>query len=327
LSGDGIWDPVTSVIRWGPYLDGEPRMFTYNAGGASGTYPLSGQVSVNGYSMGTTNVASVQVNANYSGSAPVTNLVACAMDFLTYNLDIDPSPGVVTVASATGTVDWGDGTQSAITGPTMTFEKSYGTAGNYSIVITANWTGYTAATNVSGVATRTDSVQVVTTCGEPQIVTDLSNQVVLAGSTVQFTVSASSSVPMTYQWYFNTNAPIFSPLAFATLTLPDVTPQSAGLYSVVITNAFGSVTSSVASLTVVIPAVNNITRSVDGNVTLNFTGLPNASTRIWATTNLDSPDGWQPIFTNTTTSTNSTWQFIDTNAIGYPCRFYRFSAP
>jgi hypothetical protein len=303
-------------------------LFTYVLGGTSGTYALSGQVSVNGYSMGSIGDASVQVNAQYSGSAPVTNLAACAMDYLTYNVDINPSPGVVTVtAVSNSTVNWGDGTQSAITQPVMTFEKSYGTAGTYPVTITANWTGYTIAMAVSGTATKTDLVQVVTTCLAPQIVTNPSNQVALAGSTVQFTVSASSSVPMTYQWYLNTNTPVFSPSAFATLTLPNVTPQLAGLYSVAINNDFGSVTSSVASLTVVTPLVKNIARSSNGNVTLNFAGLPNTTTRIWATTNLASPANWQPIFTNTITSTNGAWQYIDTNIVGYPARFYRFSTP
>ena len=325
LSGDGIWDPIASEIRWGPYLDNQPRVFSYNVDGASGIYNLSGQVSFNGYSTGT--MASVQVDANYSGSAPITNLVACATDYLTYNLNINPAPGVVTVTSATGTVDWGDGTQSAITQPNMTFEKSYSVSGPYSIAFSANWTGYTAATAVSGVATRTDLVQVVTTCDAPQIVTQPSNQVVLAGSTAQFTVSAASAFPMIYQWHFNTNAQVFSPSDFATLTLPNVTPQSAGLYSVVITNAFGSATSSVATLTVVIPSITSATRSADGRVSLNFVGLPDTTTRVWATTNLLSPTSWQPIFTNNTTGADGTWQFIDTNAAGFPVRFYRFSTP
>jgi hypothetical protein len=302
-------------------------MFSYNVSGASGTYPLSGQVSFNGYSVGATNLVSVQVNAQYSGSPPVTNLAACATDILTYNVNIDPSPGVITVTSASGTVSWGDGTQTAITQPVMTLQKSYTVAGPYSIVVSANWTGYAGAVPMSGTATRTDLVQVVTTCLMPQIVTQPSNQVALAGSTVQFNVSASSSVPMTYQWYFNTNTPVFAASAFSPLTLPNATPQLAGVYSVVINNSFGSVTSSVASLTVVTPAVNHITKNSNGSVTLNFAGLPNATTRIWATTNLAVAADWQPIYTNIATAANGTWQFIDTNTAMYSTRFYRFSTP
>jgi hypothetical protein len=62
-------------------------------------------------------------------------------------------------------------------------------------------------------------------------------------------------------------------------------------------------------------------------VTLNFVGLPDVTNRVWANTNLAKPAGWQPIFTNTTTSPNGTWQFIDSKATNYPVRFYRFSYP
>lgn len=133
-------------------------------------------------------------------------------------------------------------------------------------------------------------------------------------------------MPMSYQWYFDQNFPLAGTV-FSALALPDVAPQSAGGYSVIITNAFGSITSSVASLTVVTPLVTNLVRGANGKMTLNFVGLPNTVTRLWAATNLASPASWQPIFTNTTTTTNGTWQFIDTNTIGTPAKFYRFSTP
>ena len=329
LSGDGVWDSFASVIRWGPYLDHQPRVLSYTIAGPSGIYPLSALASFNGYSLSPTDVASVQVNASYSGSADVTNLAACASDYLTYYLNVDPSPGVVTVTTATGTINWGDGTQTAITQPVMTLPKTYTSAATYPIVVTANWTGYVTATAmpVSGTATRTDLVQVVTSCLAPQIVTQPSNQVALAGSTVSFTVSAASSAPMTYQWYFNTNVPIYSPSSFGTLTLPNVAPSSVGYYSVVITNAFGGVTSSVPRLTVVTPLINSIVNGSNGRVVLNFAGLPNATTRIWAATNLLPPVTWLAIYTNSTTTTNGLWQYVDTNALGVPVRFYRFSTP
>src|SRR5208283_4876020 len=171
LSGDGVWDPVASVIRWGPYTDNQARIFSFNLGGASGSYELAGEVSFNGYSAGTTGSSLVQIDANYIGSLPDTNLAACATDYLTYNVDINPAPGAVTVTSASGTINWGDGTQSAITNPVMTFAKSYSTAGTYPITVTAYWSGYSGSTPESGTANKVDSVQVVTTCLAPQIVT------------------------------------------------------------------------------------------------------------------------------------------------------------
>ena len=113
----------------------------------------------------------------------------------------------------------------------------------------------------------------------------------------------------------------------AALTLPDVTVQEAGLYSVVVATAYGSATSRLATLTVVTPLVTNITRNSNRSMTFNFVGLPNSATRVWAATNLASPILWQPIFTNNNVGASGAWQFTDTNAIGYPARYYRFSTP
>jgi hypothetical protein len=62
-------------------------------------------------------------------------------------------------------------------------------------------------------------------------------------------------------------------------------------------------------------------------VTLNFTGLPDTESRIWAATNLTPPVFWESIFTNYTTAPDGTWQFTDTNAVNFPERFYHFSIP
>lgn len=73
--------------------------------------------------------------------------------------------------------------------------------------------------------------------------------------------------------------------------------------------------------------VTSISRNANGSITLNLAGTPNATSRIWATTNLASPVIWQSIFTNYTTFADGTWQFTDTNTIGFSKRYYRFSTP
>jgi hypothetical protein len=69
-------------------------------------------------------------------------------------------------------------------------------------------------------------------------------------SPVTLAVSAAGSAPLSYQWYFNTNTPIVgattNSLALGTADLAD-----SGVYNVIVTNNFGSVTSSFASVTVV----------------------------------------------------------------------------
>ena len=325
LAADAVWNPADQTIRWGPYLDHQPRTVTYQVTGLSGTYPLAGQGSFDGYPATVAGATTVTVNAAYTG--PPTNITTCAVYPLNYEVNINPAPGVITVTSANGTVGWGDGTQSAITQPVMTLQHLYAAGGTYTVTLSADWSGYTSSETLSGHATRTDTIQALTQCSGPVIVTQPTNQVVLVGAMAQFSVNATSSFPMSFQWYLNQTNPFVSPATFGTLTLPNVTVYEVGLYSVVVANAYGSATSSVATLTVVAPLVTGITRNTNEGVTLSFVGLPNSTTRIWAATNLASPIFWQSIFTNTGTTTNGTWQFTDTNAVRLPARFYRFSTP
>src|SRR5204862_4085429 len=75
------------------------------------------------------------------------------------------------------------------------------------------------------------------------------SQTVNAGSNVTFTAEAIGSTPLSWQWFFNG-----APIADATnrsLNLPDVGPANEGFYFMSVNNAFGSATSSNATLTVV----------------------------------------------------------------------------
>ncbi|MES2920148.1 MAG: immunoglobulin domain-containing protein [Verrucomicrobiota bacterium] len=69
------------------------------------------------------------------------------------------------------------------------------------------------------------------------------------GSTATFSVTATGSAPLTYQWYFNTNTPLPGKTS-ATLAFPVSSVAEAGNYSVVVTNPHGVQTSSSAQLTV-----------------------------------------------------------------------------
>jgi hypothetical protein len=207
----------------------------------------------------------------------------------------------------------------------MTFEKQYTTAGTYTVTMSANWTGVSSSGQFSGYATTTGTIQVLTNCN-PVITAGPSNETVLAGSTAQFSVSVTSPYPASFQWYFNHTFPVIGPI-LSTLTLPDVETNEAGLYSVVVSNVYGSVTSAVASLTVLNPIVSGIKLNTNGSISLTFMGLSNSTSRVEATTNLALPAGWQAIYTNISTGTNTVWQFTDTNAGNYQQRFYRFSTP
>ena len=324
LAANAVWNQTNNTIYWGPFLDNQPRALTYQLSGPSGNFPLAGQGSFDGYSATVTGATTVTFNTAYIGTS--TNYASCVTGPIEYSVNIDPAPGVIVVDSASGTINWGDGTQSAITQAVMTLQKLYSTSGTYDITISVSWTGHTGTLSTSGNGTKSDTVSVYSSC-DPVITSQPTNQVVLAGATAQFNVAANSEFPLIYTWYFNQLNPVAAPPTLATLTLPNVSAQEGGLYSVVVANAFGGVTSSVASLTVVTPLVTNIVKSTNGRVTLNFVGLPNAATRLWATTNLASSASWEPIFTNSTTTTNGAWQFIDTNTVDEPVKFYRFSTP
>ena len=76
--------------------------------------------------------------------------------------------------------------------------------------------------------------------GQPQSVT------VNAHSNASFNVTATGTMPLGYQWSLNgTN---ISGATASSLTLANVTQQALGTYAVVVNNAFGSVSSSTATL-------------------------------------------------------------------------------
>lgn len=85
----------------------------------------------------------------------------------------------------------------------------------------------------------------------PMITSQPISQTVTLGGTVTFNVMALGSGTLGYQWRLD-NTNLFGQTT-ATLTIPNVQSNQVGPYSVVITNAFGAVTSSVAQLTILPP--------------------------------------------------------------------------
>lgn len=84
--------------------------------------------------------------------------------------------------------------------------------------------------------------------GPPVITTQPQNQTVAPGGTVQFTMSAGGVPDPTYQWHINGSA--FSGATTNTLSFANARSSDAGAYTVVVTNALGTVTSNAATLTV-----------------------------------------------------------------------------
>src|SRR5690349_7392805 len=83
----------------------------------------------------------------------------------------------------------------------------------------------------------------------PTIVVQPSSQAATIASNVVFTVSASGSTPLHYQWALNGGE--LADQTNTSLTLTALKTSDGGDYAVVITNSAGSVTSRVARLDLV----------------------------------------------------------------------------
>ncbi|HHY85705.1 MAG TPA: VWA domain-containing protein, partial [Verrucomicrobia bacterium] len=151
-----------------------------------------------------------------------------------------PGDTAVFSVSATGTdlqYQWyrGDEILAGATNSTLTIpDVSAADAGVYRVVIAG--TCGSAATNAAELIVNTPV----------SIVAPLVDQVVCSGSTVVFSTVASGTGPFSYMWFKDGN--VLSETGSA-LTLNNVTAGDAGIYTVVVSGACGSVTNS-ASLTV-----------------------------------------------------------------------------
>jgi hypothetical protein len=106
---------------------------------------------------------------------------------------------------------------------------------------------------------------------------------------VTFNASAAGTPPLSYQWFTNgtvalsDNANRIGSISNV-LTIPNPTAADAGDYTIVVTNVYGAVTSSVATLTVLTPGPAM-------NFTLDFGGTP---TNQGVGQDWNTPNNWNP---------------------------------
>lgn len=97
-----------------------------------------------------------------------------------------------------------------------------------------------------------DSVSITgSIVGPPGVSISPQTETAYTGQSATFTALPSGNPPFTYQWQFN-GQPIPGATA-AAVTLTNLQPTNSGLFRVVLSNASGSVTSAVATLTVLTP--------------------------------------------------------------------------
>jgi hypothetical protein len=119
-------------------------------------------------------------------------------------------------------------------------------AGGYSVVVT----------NTLG--SVTSSVATLTVSFPPSFTSQPTNQSVVAGNSALFSATVSGGSPLVYQWRKNgtnvVNGPNITGATSNVLTLAVAAATNAGNYTLLATNVYGAATSSVASLTVFLPA-------------------------------------------------------------------------
>ncbi len=169
-----------------------------------------------------------------------------------------------------------------------------------------NWTAYTftvTATTSVGTGSASSALSLIL----PVVITAQPiNLTVAQGYPASFTVAASGTVPLSYQWLKNNVA--ISGATSATYSIATVATTDAGSYTVTITNAAGSITSSAATLTVqafnVLAANQNV---IAGKSAAFMTGVNLGSTQWQIST--DAGVTW------TNLSSSYTYDGVTTNVL------------
>jgi hypothetical protein len=269
LSGTGVQPPtITTQPVSQTVTAGQTASFSV---AASGTAPLTYQWKKNGTAI------SGATSSTYTTSGTTTSDNASLFTIVVTN-----SAGTVTSAAATLVVNAAAVAPAITTQPVsqtvtagqtasfsvaasgmtpMTYQwKKNGTAmsGATSSTYTtpATTTSDNAAqfivviTNSAGSATSTGAILTVNAAAAaPAITTQPVSQTVTAGQTASFSVAASGTTPMTFQWKKNGTA--ISGATSSMYTTPGTTTSdNASLFTVVVTNSAGTVTSSAATLAV-----------------------------------------------------------------------------
>jgi hypothetical protein len=158
----------------------------------------------------------------------------------------------------------------------------------------------------------------------PTISQGPSNQTVLAGQTVNYSVSASGSMPIAYQWYLNPASPLPN-ATNAALVLPNVGSNNVGSYFVTVSNAYGSTSSAPATLNIVLPPQLSGSPGEVG-IQISALGTPGVTYLVQAAADLTPPVNWVTLSTNVT-DLSGLGQFSEVISNQIPGRFYRIQFP
>jgi uncharacterized protein YjbI with pentapeptide repeats len=339
--GSTTSDPATLTVDLPPTITTQPLSQTVTAGqnvtfsvAASSTTSLGYQWYFNGTALpgatsSTLSLGNVQTN-NAGNYTVVVSNVAGSVTSGAATLTVNVPPGITTQplsktvtvgqnvifsVAAGGTAplsyqwSFNGAALSGATSSALTLSNvQTSIAGSYSVVVA----------NVAGSATS--AVATLTVYVPPGITSQPQSQTTIQGQNASFSVTASGTAPLSYQWNFNGAA--LSGATSSELTLSNVQTRIAGNYSVVVTNIAGSITSAAATLIVTNPVVALSFPVGAAMASDGFTfqlSVPVGSTYvILASTDLQA---WTPIATNV--AATATVVFTDSAAASHPNRFYQ----
>jgi|GEM_PF-1480607 len=192
-------------------------------------------------------------------------------------------------------------------------------AGNYTMVSTNFW----------GSTTSSPAALTITSTGTaPGISAQPLPQSVLVGQNASFSVTATGTAPLSYQWQKIglgnlSNGGIYSGVNTNLLKLTGVGLGDAGSYLVVITNVAGTTNSSTLALSVSPPPSVSLTAVGANSGQLSATTIPGINYVVEGSTNL-SPANWVPLQTNVAPGNGVV---LFTNTTANPAQFFRLFFP
>jgi hypothetical protein len=156
----------------------------------------------------------------------------------------------------------------------------------------------------------------------PSLRSPFTGATVVWGKEALLSVSAVGSGELVYQWYQN-GVPVLGGTN-ASLIFPSIQFTNGGLYSVVVTSAFGSVSNTPAQL-----VINPANTSLGFYAGITIDGVPGYTYGIESSTNLSDLNAWVAITNVTLIQPVQLWidTSVESRAPGNNGRFYRVTAP
>jgi hypothetical protein len=182
-------------------------------------------------------------------------------------------------------------------------------SGNYWVGVT-NSRGGTVSSNA-----------ILTVGYPPRIVKQPLGQAAMLNSNAQFSATATGTVPLAYQWHLNGRDILTA--TNSSLLIAAMQPGLTGLYTVVVTNPYGAVTSDTATLSVAIPPqflwARRVTNTVSGLTGTSF-GKHMALDASGNVLVIGYYTGWGIDFGGSTLTNNS----VNAAAASFVCKYDRW---